>query len=127
MPYTVPKLKEYSLPALANAAAECIAACSAEAAEVRSDADLKALRDRWMGRKNGILTQINDLWLKGAPKDAKREAGIRVNELKARITVLVENAHVARHDSASSAAERIRCGPGRGRWCAGIPTARSRY
>jgi phenylalanyl-tRNA synthetase alpha chain len=27
------------------------------------------------GRKNGILTQINDLWLKGAPKDAKREAG----------------------------------------------------
>ena len=58
----------------------------AEAAEVRSDADLKAFRDRWMARKNGILTQINDLWLKGAPKEAKREAGIRVNELKARIT-----------------------------------------
>src|SRR5436305_844787 len=94
VPYTVPKLKEYSLPALANAAAECIAACSAEAAEVRSDADLKALRDRWMGRKNGILTQINDLWLKGAPKEAKREAGIRVNELKARITEVIEAAHV---------------------------------
>ena len=37
-----------------------------------------------MARKNGVLTQINDLWLKGAPKEAKREAGIRVNELKAR-------------------------------------------
>ena len=48
-----------------------------------------------MARKNGILTQINDLWLKGAPKEAKREAGIRVNELKARITELVEDAHVA--------------------------------
>ena len=48
-----------------------------------------------MARKNGILTQINDLWLKGAPKEAKREAGIRVNDLKARITELVEAAHVS--------------------------------
>ena len=39
------------------------------------DADLKVFRDHWMARKNGILTQINDLWLKGAPKEAKREAG----------------------------------------------------
>ena len=70
---------------------------TAEAGEVRTDADLKAFRDRWMARKNGILTQINDLWLKGAPKDAKREAGIRVNELKARITELVEGAHVSQH------------------------------
>ena len=95
MAYTVPKLKDYSPAALAKSAAECIAACQAEAAEVRNDADLKAFRDRWMARKNGILTQINDLWLKGAPKDAKREAGIRVNELKARITELVEAAHVS--------------------------------
>ena len=95
MPYTVPKLNDYSQPALAKAASECIAACQAEAAQVRNDADLKSFRDRWMARKNGILTQINDLWLKGAPKDAKREAGIRVNELKARITELVDAAHVS--------------------------------
>jgi phenylalanyl-tRNA synthetase alpha chain len=92
--YTVPKLKDYSPAALEKAAGACVAACSAEAAEVRNDADLKSFRDRWLGRKNGILTQINDLWLKGAPKDAKREAGIRANELKARITELVEAAHV---------------------------------
>jgi phenylalanyl-tRNA synthetase alpha chain len=95
VPYTVPKLTDYSAAALEKAAAECVAACTAEAAEVRTDADLKACRDRWMARKNGILTQINDLWLKGAPKEAKREAGIRVNELKTRITELVEGAHVA--------------------------------
>jgi phenylalanyl-tRNA synthetase alpha chain len=88
--YTVPKLKDYSPAALEKAAGECIAACQAEAAQVRNDADLKLFRDRWMARKNGILTQINDLWLKGAPKDAKREAGIRVNELKARITEVLE-------------------------------------
>ena len=52
-----------------------------------------------MGRKNGILTQINDLWLKGAPKEAKREAGIRVNELKARVTELVDQAHVTGGDT----------------------------
>jgi len=85
-----------------QAARECIAACEAESREVHSDSDLKAFRDRWMARKNGILTQINDLWLKGAPKDAKREAGIRVNELKARVTELVEKAHVSGGDSAAS-------------------------
>ena len=95
MPYTVPKLNDYSQPALAKAASECIAACQAEVAQVRNDADLKSFRDHWMARKNGILTQINDLWLKGAPKEAKREAGIRVNELKARITELVDAAHVS--------------------------------
>jgi phenylalanyl-tRNA synthetase alpha chain len=97
--YTVPKLTDYSAAALEKAAGECIAACEAECREVRSESDLKAFRDRWMARKNGILTQINDLWLKGAPKEAKREAGIRVNELKARVTELVEQAHVSGGDA----------------------------
>jgi len=105
--YTVPKLTDYSAAALEKAAGACIAACQVESAEVRSDADLKAFRDHWMGRKNGILTQINDLWLKGTPKEAKREAGIRVNELKTRITELVERAHVAGRDGGSSAAEQV--------------------
>jgi phenylalanyl-tRNA synthetase alpha chain len=95
VPYTVPKLTDYSAAALEKAANECISACTAESAEVRSDADLKTFRDRWMARKNGILTQINDHWLKDAPKDAKREAGIQVNALKARIPELVERAHVS--------------------------------
>ena len=105
MPYTVPKLTDYAEAALARSAAECVTACAAEAAEVRSEADLKAFRDRWMARKNGILTQINDLWLKGAPKEAKREAGIHVNALKARITELMEGAHVV--SGAVSATEQV--------------------
>jgi phenylalanyl-tRNA synthetase alpha chain len=90
--YTVSKLVDYSVAALEKAAAACVRACADEAGAVRNDAELKAFRDRWMARKSGILTQINDLWLKGAPKDAKREAGIRVNELKTRITELVDGA-----------------------------------
>ena len=95
MAYTVPKLTDYSTSALEKAAAECSDACQIEAVGVRSDADLKSFRDRWIARKNGILTQINELWLKGAPKEAKREAGIQVNALKGRITELVEGAHVS--------------------------------
>ena len=93
--YTVPKLTDYSAAALTLAADACIEACKLESASVHTEAELKIFRDRWMARKNGILTQINEVWLKGAPKEAKREAGIRVNELKARITELVEGAHIA--------------------------------
>jgi phenylalanyl-tRNA synthetase alpha chain len=105
--YTVPKLTDYSADALEKAASACVRACADEAAEVRNETELKTFRDRWIGRKNGILTQINDRWLKGAPKDAKREAGIRVNELKARITEIVEGAHVAGAPADSLASESV--------------------
>ena len=105
--YTVPKLTDYSAAALEKAAGECVAACFAEVAEVRNDLELKAFRDRWMARKNGILTQINEVWLKGAPKEAKREAGIRVNELKTRITEIVEGTRVPHRGADSPAAESI--------------------
>jgi len=90
--YTVSKLTDYSAAALERAAAECVHACSDESTAVRSDSDLKAFRDRWAARKNGILTQINDLWLKAAPKDAKREAGRRVNEVKADVERILQKA-----------------------------------
>jgi phenylalanyl-tRNA synthetase alpha chain len=105
--YTVPKLTDYSASGLEKATGECVAACEAEAGAIRNDAELKLFRDRWMARKNGILTQINDLWLKGAPKEAKREAGIRVNEVKARIQELVENARGVQSDDADDAREQV--------------------
>jgi phenylalanyl-tRNA synthetase alpha chain len=102
--YTVPKLKDYSAAALATAANECIAACTAEASEVRSEADLKAFRDRWMARKNGILTQINDLWLKGAPKEGKRDAGLHVNEIKAAVGDIIDKAEHVRLELSTAGA-----------------------
>ncbi len=80
--YTVPKLKSYTAAALDKAVEKLRAALNEEAKAVKSEADWKAFRDRWMARKNGVLTQINDLWLKAAPKEAKREVGQRVNEIK---------------------------------------------
>jgi phenylalanyl-tRNA synthetase alpha chain len=90
--YTVPKLKSFTPAALDKAAEKLLASLKLEAAAVKNEADWKVFRDRWMARKNGVLTEINDLWLKAAPKEAKREVGQRVNELKAAVTATVEKA-----------------------------------
>jgi phenylalanyl-tRNA synthetase alpha chain len=90
MPYNVPKLTDYSAAALKKAADECVAACEAEGDTVRSDAELKAFRDRWMARKNGVLQQINELWLKGAPKKDKPEVGQQVNMIKGHVEEQLE-------------------------------------
>jgi phenylalanyl-tRNA synthetase alpha chain len=80
--YTVPKLEDWSAPSLDRAVADLNAALQSESSAVRSEGAWKEFRDRWIARKNGILTQINDLWLKAAPNEAKREVGRRVNDLK---------------------------------------------
>lgn len=82
MAYTVPKLKDFSPAALDKAAEKLLAALEKESADIKAESDWKLFRDRWMARKNGVLTQINDLWLKAAPKHAKRDVGQRVNMLK---------------------------------------------
>ncbi len=82
MPYTVPKLTDFSASSLDSAARELLSALEQESAAAGSENDWKAFRDRWMARKNGILTQINELWLKATPKNRKREVGQRVNELR---------------------------------------------
>jgi phenylalanyl-tRNA synthetase alpha chain len=88
--YTVPKLKDFSPAALDKAAASLLAALEKESAALRNDDERKDFRDRWLARKDGVLTKINDLWLKAAPKESKREVGQRVNTLKAVVTATVE-------------------------------------
>jgi phenylalanyl-tRNA synthetase alpha chain len=90
--YTVPKLTDYSAAALQRAASHLLSALDHEASAVKNEADWKAFRDRWMARKNGVLTQINDGWLKGAPKEAKREVGQEVNGIKQQVEQRVEGA-----------------------------------
>ncbi|HKH98814.1 MAG TPA: phenylalanine--tRNA ligase subunit alpha [Candidatus Sulfotelmatobacter sp.] len=90
MAYTVPKLTDYSSAALEKAADTLLSALKHESGAVGSPDQWKTFRDRWVARKNGIVTQINDLWLKSAPKDAKREVGQRVNELKKIVELTVD-------------------------------------
>jgi phenylalanyl-tRNA synthetase alpha chain len=90
--YTVPKLKDFSPAALDKAVEKLLAALDQESGALGNGDERKAFRDRWAGRKEGILTQINELWLKAAPKEAKREVGQRVNKLKTEVEAKVEAA-----------------------------------
>ena len=85
MAYTVSKLTDYSAGALERASAELFSALGEEASTVKNEGDWKVFRDRWMARKNGVLTQVNELWLKAAPSEAKREVGLAVNEIKVQV------------------------------------------
>ena len=90
--YTVPKLEDFSAAALDKAVQELLSAVRQEADAVAGENDWKLFRDRWMARKAGILTQVNDVWLKAAPGPAKREVGARVNQLKTEVEQTVEAA-----------------------------------
>ena len=108
--YTVPKLEDYSPGTLDRAAAELLSALATEARDLGAESDWKAFRDRWLARKNGLLTQINDIWLKAAPGAAKRDVGRRVNELKTRVETAIERAHDGIHSAAADvklASERL--------------------
>jgi len=108
--YTVPKLEDYSPEALDRAVADLIAALEEESQSVADENQWKEFRDRWMARKNGLLTQVNDSWLKAAPGPQKREVGKRVNELKTSVEQKVESAHEALAGASADqrlAAERI--------------------
>src|SRR5216684_5322228 len=82
MPYTVPKLDDYSLTRLESAEADLYSALSEEVKAVQNEEQWKSFRDRWMARKNGILSQINDTWLKGAPNQNKKDVGFILNRIK---------------------------------------------
>jgi len=92
--YTVPKLTDYSRAALDRAVSELLSALGNEASKVKDESEWKTFRDRWMARKNGVLAQVNDLWLKGAPKEVKREAGQKVNLIKEQVEQAVAGAKI---------------------------------
>jgi phenylalanyl-tRNA synthetase alpha chain len=99
--YTVPKLTDFSASALDRAAADLRCALLEEKGIVTVDAikqrpkevDLKNFRDHWIGRKAGVVTQLNELWLKVAPPDQKRLVGKIVNELRNYITEQIADAY----------------------------------
>src|SRR5579872_6894162 len=108
--YTVPKLKDFSVAALDKEVAKLRAAVDEESKAVSNEGEWRIFRDRWMARKNGMLTQVNDLWLKTAPKDAKRDVGQRVNEVKKQVEQAIADALESKQRVASASskdAERL--------------------
>lgn len=65
--------------------AELRSSFESEKSSVSSEEQYKSLRDRWLGRKNGLLSAANDSWLKAAPRELKRDVGRLQNEAKKQI------------------------------------------
>ena len=99
MAYTVPKLTDFSPAALDSEVSRLLRALDREEKAVTSESECKAFRDRWMARKNGVLTQLNDLWLKAAPGPHKRDVGQRVNELKTKVETAIDDSYKRAKDN----------------------------
>jgi phenylalanyl-tRNA synthetase alpha chain len=59
------------------------------ASEKERDQACKTLRDRWLARKGGLVSQIDENWLKKATKELKPIVGRKFNELR-QITSTIE-------------------------------------
>lgn len=59
---------------------------------VVSDGQLRALRDAWLGRKDGVLARLKQTWLAAAPRDRKREFGQAYNQLSSAAEAAVAEA-----------------------------------
>ena len=81
MAYTVPKLKDFSPDVLDKAVERLRSALRDESAAVNTEAEYEAFRNHWRARKDGVITRINELWLKMAPKEAKRAVGQKINDV----------------------------------------------
>lgn len=82
---------------------ELLSSFAGERDGVSSEDSLKKLRDRWLGRKNGLLSSTNDLWLKQAPRELKPSVGKLQNQSRKRI-----EAELAEAQEALAAAGRRR-------------------
>jgi phenylalanyl-tRNA synthetase alpha chain len=91
------------LPPLDAATPEQVVACFAElraqferdSAGATDESGWKSLRDAWLGRKSGVLTQVTDTWLKPSKPGLKRAIGQALNELKAHVEAALESRRVA--------------------------------
>jgi phenylalanyl-tRNA synthetase alpha chain len=55
-----------------------------------------ALRDKWLGRKSGILTRIKQNWLeKTANRELKKQVGQSFNERRLHVTAKIEELHAS--------------------------------
>jgi phenylalanyl-tRNA synthetase alpha chain len=77
---------------------------------VHDESEWKIFRDRWLGRKSGVLTLITDNWLKPATPELKRVVGQELNTLRAHVETKIEERRAtieAGGESAAMARERV--------------------
>src|SRR6201993_1487018 len=90
--------------------AELRAEFDRELSAATDEANWKSVRDAWLGRKSGMISQVTDNWLKPAAPDLKRAVGQELNQIKAHVeSALAERqgAIEASAETAAQARERI--------------------
>ncbi len=87
---TIPQLTDFSEASLDGAFASVLA--EARAAAAIPGFDPETFRLDWLGRKQGRLKAISDVWLKSAPPEAKRLIGQRFNALKEQVEAILAGA-----------------------------------
>jgi phenylalanyl-tRNA synthetase alpha chain len=103
----IPNLSAFDDNALDRAFVALKQQATEEAAAVTGPDGLEAFKLRWLGRKQGILTEVSSRWLKGAPPEAKKAVGERFKTLKELIEQLREAAEGAGPNDAALACEAI--------------------
>jgi phenylalanyl-tRNA synthetase alpha chain len=81
----IPKLLGYDGTTLDEAFGKLLSQVAEESVMLETDEAREAFRLHWLGRKQGKLKAISDVWLKTAPADRKGVVGERFNRLKAEI------------------------------------------
>ena len=71
---------------------------------VHAESEWKLFRDRWLGRKSGVLTLITDNWLKPATPELKRAVGASLNALRAHVESQIEARRLAIESGAEESA-----------------------
>jgi phenylalanyl-tRNA synthetase alpha chain len=90
--------------------ADLCAAFDGELAAAADEAAWKSVRDAWLGRKTGVLSQITDNWLKPAAPELKRAVGQELNQLKAHVESALadrQGAIEASSDQAAATRDKI--------------------
>jgi len=71
---------------------ELRAAFERDCSEALTTQQGQALRDRWLGRRSGLLSASNDHWLKAAPRELKPVVGKLQNLLRRDVEAAVKAA-----------------------------------
>ena len=104
---SIPNLSSYDDDSLAKAFAVLEKQAKDDAAALSGADAVEAFRLRWLGRKQGRLTEVSSCWLKAAPSAAKKSVGERFKVLKELVEGLLDTAIGSGLSDTALAAEAI--------------------
>lgn len=88
----IPELTAFDEAALDSAFRALEGRAQGEASTLDGPEAVESFRLRWLGRRQGLLKEVSERWLKTAPPEARRSLGQRFNQLKPRVEQIIESA-----------------------------------